>query len=139
MFTKRIIQNPLIQNMELLIVKTGGTFVYHWALKDQWYHLQHMKAHSKPSKYLIVVCLFYLVYEYLVCYYATMTTFNSLAKSYVNINSEWVCKINSKSSIWTIQNYHNSVQNFVCKYHLIAFMYRFQWFINPKYITGSKF
>jgi hypothetical protein len=29
----RIIRNPEIQNIELLIVKAGGTYSYHWALK----------------------------------------------------------------------------------------------------------
>jgi hypothetical protein len=29
----RIIQNPQIQNAQLLIVKAAGTHSYHWALK----------------------------------------------------------------------------------------------------------
>jgi hypothetical protein len=29
----RIMQNPYIQNEELMIVEAGGTYNYHWALK----------------------------------------------------------------------------------------------------------
>jgi hypothetical protein len=35
MFTLRIIQNPLIQNAELLIVQVAGTYSYHSALNIQ--------------------------------------------------------------------------------------------------------
>jgi hypothetical protein len=32
LFILRIIQNTYMQNAELLIVKAGGTYSYHWAL-----------------------------------------------------------------------------------------------------------
>jgi hypothetical protein len=31
-YCERIVRNPLVQNVVLLIVKAGGTYSYHWAL-----------------------------------------------------------------------------------------------------------